>query len=199
MATALFRCRNSDIVLRLSGYIKDNLPCQTCETWPFDEILGISFRGICRDAYYFCMNLVPQWPGDITFLGIDETSNTPVDQYKIATLDKYGEKKAKLFDTYFSILRRDFVRAVFKSYFSYEEALTIVERCALSYLDRDEWQYLQDLSRWFHAVTMLDSSVDLYEAIDKYITPSYGSPMFNFAVRCMVHFCYLRLRKFKMN
>lgn len=199
MATALFRCRNSDIVLRLSGHIKDNLPCQTCETWPFDEILGISFRGICRDVYYFCMNLVPQWPGDITFLGIDETSNTPVDQYKIAVLDKYGEKKAKLFDTYFSILRRDFVRAVFKSYFSYEEALTIVERCALSYSDRDEWQYLQDLSRWFHAVTMLDSSVDLYEAIDKYITPSYGSPMFNFAVRGMVHFCYLRLRKFKMN
>lgn len=201
MSSALFQCNNDDTVLRLSAYLQENPPAgvMQTQTWPFGRLLGLSFRGDCKSVYYYGMDLIPHWPELVAFIGIDETSSVPNDHYKLTMLDTMPANKElrdRILDGYFENLKKDFIKAIFQSYFSYEEVLTITERCVLG---SSGWSELDFVTKSIHTMSNQMYSVEIHEFLGSQIKPAYSDVMFNLMLRSMAHFCYLRLRKFKLN
>lgn len=201
LATALFQCANANIVPQLANSIYRNPPCQGVKVYQQGTLLHMLFYYDFFSVYEYCMNIIPYFSGSVAFIGIDETANSGRDFYNLSVITNTPpvvEYRSSLQAGYMRMLKHDFHRAITGLNFTYEDALTIVERC---FLGRDVFSSCSQVSLIIRQLSQIPALK--YSYLDKVVE----SPDVRFEsevghwtlIRAMAHICYLRLDKFKLN
>lgn len=196
MAIATFQCDNEDFAIALGYIIKDNPPHRRVRVGVNERFVHLAFVDKCELVYYYCMELVTGCTGRAAFLGIDELALKPGDYYNLATLDTISlNRQKRSYETIkdFNKLRSDFLVAIKQSLYSYDEVLTVCQRCVLGEDKFNSVKYCTDTIHYLSVLTNLVAS-NVVSALDCQMCYSDGT--FNTMVRCMAHYCYLRLAKF---
>lgn len=202
MSTALFQCLNDDVVMRLATAINMNPPNVKFKQYPliFERCLGISFEGDSNYMYCWSMDFVMNFSGYAAFIGVDERKRLPVDKYNISVVDSLPwDYKLRSFQqtSYFNLLVVDFTKTLKMIDFGYEDIYTICDRCFIGN-DRVSVEKCAKVIHWFVTnPNMWKTPVDIARYINGFGLEVYSGGRFNTMARCMVHFCYLRLRRFR--
>lgn len=196
MAVAIFQCSDSASAMMLGNAIYNSPPFRGVQVLPDGRKVHLVFRGDCETVYYYCMEVVLGCEHRAAFLGIDEVALRPVDYYNIAELSvmpmisksrSYSARKS------FNKLQSDFLPTIKRSFYSYEEVMTICQRCVLGVDKFNSVKYCADTIHYLSVLTNT-SIVNMASLLDCQTCWSDG--VFNTMVLCMAHFCYLRLPKF---
>lgn len=201
MATALFQCCDVNTVEKLAYAIYRNPPYSGVKIYKQGLLMYMSFYYDFITIYEYCMNMIPYFSGSATFIGIDEKADGCSDHYSLACLTNTPylvEYRSGLQRGYLRTLKHDFHRAITKANFTYEEALTIVQRC---YIGRD-------VNTGCNKIALIVRQLSQIPLLKyTYLDQVVESPDVRFEsevghltlIRTMAHICYLRLSKFKLN
>lgn len=194
MATALFQCVDQPTAAQMQVLILSEPPCDDVKTWLFGKLFGISFRYDCVQIYHWGMNLVTRFQGRVAFIGIDERASVPDDKYKLMILDNMPAMPSLRNQTersYFASLKRDFLKAIKKYEYSYEEIHAICQACYLGVDQHDAVNYIARVI--YHISNSNIRMINTNNLLDGPVTNNYSDGSHRTMIRCMAHFCYLGL------
>ena len=199
MPLAIFQCDTANTALEVKHSISNyKLPVYDLEFWIRGRIFMLTFLGDCVFMYRFCMDLVPRYGHRIAFIGIDETKQSPHDEYKINSLDIMPYDPSMRKDYQQSAFKRvinDFIPAVQGSKFSWDACLTIAERCVLGVDTNQSVDFCTQITIMMSNMHHSRPYIDNFFAT---LSPCAWATDCSFTFgRVMTHWCYLRLRKFK--
>lgn len=202
MATALFQCLGNDVAIRLAQSILANPPWIGGRTRVSGRlcwfIFSGGFDGSCKAVYEYFMGLVPNWKGYVAFIGIDETSNYQEDPYNLKVLDTIPQlphQRDAVDNQSYMALQQDFLEVIVGTRWSYEEVLTVCERCYLGQDMMDSVKYCTTtIWQLSNAMQLTHQLVSLVSGPNAF---TYSEDNSNTLVRCMAHFCYLLRGRFR--
>lgn len=200
MSYALLECIDVDTAKNLCTFLRNASGRAGVEFSPnfFGRMVGASYQGDFNFVYPFFMELVTYYPRKIAFIGINDKNTYPDDDYKLVLLEDmpvYATLRNATEKKYWDILKKDFLKAVNKSGMTYDEFVTIIQRCAIGQVsDRDIGMCAMDFKTLANGNQRMMNLEALLDSGRLYDSMSYG---FYTQMRSMAHVCYLRLRKFR--
>lgn len=203
MPIAIFQCdsfeTSTDVKNRIRRFCNGVSGLDYWTMGGLNRLLMVSFKGDCDWMYRFCMTMVSTtYLGRAVLIGIDETRESPHDEYKLCTIDTmpYNVNMRDLYhQSAFRKLINDFVPAIQGSKFNWNECLTIAERCVLGADQNDSIDFCTQITM------MMSNTHHSRKYIEEFfatLSPSAWAFDCSFTFgRVMAHWCYLRLAKFK--
>ena len=202
MATAMFQCISNEVAIKLSQGILANPPWLGGRTRVSGRlcwfIFSGEFDGSCKAVYEYFMNLVTNWPGYVAFIGIDETSNYQEDPYNLQIIDTIPQlphQRDVEDNQSYMALQQDFLNVIVGTRYTYEEVLTICQRCYIGQDLMDSVKYCTTtIWQLSNASQLTQSLISLVSGPNAF---TYSEDNSNTLVRCMAHFCYLLRDRFR--
>ena len=203
MAIALCYGTDIKVISRYINHLTKNLNVEFKGSTIGERVGFVAFQAKSweqyEEAYKFCMNAVVNFAGGIAFLGINEQADDYNGPYSLGLLTNMPsdyKKREEWQKKAFRKLISDFCEVTQNYDFTWEEVMTVCQRCAIG----ESWQdSALNCARIIHRLFTSKMPV---EETESYIN-SYGACVysidhkFNNIVLCMAHFCMLRLTRFK--
>lgn len=197
MGVAMFKCVDMRTASEFNSFIGPAVPVHIDSAGAGSDYSWLEFRKNFEDMYRYCMDAVPHYSGRVAFIGIDQNATNVGDPYKISLLSrmKPGRISTDL-APYYNYLLLDFTVAINNSCLSWEEVVAVCERCILGYILFDS---VNAISRAVYTLSQgYSTPQDVAVFLDRLGNFAYDPDrVWNNLVHVMVHFCMLRLPKFR--
>lgn len=197
MAVAMFKCVDMSTASEFNAFLGSALPVHIDSAGAGADYSWLEFRKDFEDMYRYCMDAVPHYSGRVAFIGIDQNATGVRDFYSISLLSKMKPGRVlQDLAPYYNYLLSDFTVAINNSYLSWEEVVSICERCFLGFILYDS---VNAISRTIYALSQgYSTPQEVAGFLERLGNFAYDPDrVWNNLVHVMIHFCMLRLPKFR--
>lgn len=199
MAIALFQVYDESLSPQFLKIVGSACPVSVDSYGHCGRSVHMIFKKGFQKMYNYCMDVIPYYAGDIAFLGVDETRSEFGDYYYVSIIDSINYNpnlRDRCSVVYYQRLIESFTEAINNSFLTYEEALTICQRCRLG---KDWVNSVETCAKIAYTLSQDSNSPQtVYDYIESFGPQVYSEAgRLNTMVRVMVHFCLLRLPRFK--
>lgn len=197
MGVAMFKCVDMSTASEFNAFLGSAIPVHLDSFGSGADYSWLVFRKDFEVMYNYCMDAVPHYSGRVAFIGIDQNATDVRDPYKISLLSKMKPGRVQNdLAPYYNQLLLDFTVAINNSHLSWENVVSICERCLLGYILYDS---VNAISRAVYTLSQGYSTPQQVAVfLDKLDNFAYDPDLvWNNLVHVLIHFCMLRLPKFR--